>query len=637
MQTLGAIGNSMWLSTVCASWWGVCVPLAIALVMAVGARLIRRHRIYVYGFSWLPALIGLIAAVTLGHDEWQIRTAVVLGGLAVLSAIGSGLVFQGITSALAVGAASVAAGLVIRHLGWMAATDLGFVASTCALLCGAWMLCAVMVSRFARLWPALFLSPTFDVLKIAGLACGLGAVLTRVLDATMLLTARFLSPYDWLSQLPAPAAGLFDLLAVLIGIVLWRCCGRSALQTISAFWVAVVLVIWSGLMVPPNLEIVATRWPAWMPWTLWIQVGLTGLVAAFVPAGLGKSTRQWRREWPDRLYDLIRPKPEVPGLREAIGIISVTVLMLGVFHVLNLPKHCRTAAAITFLCAVALAVSNFRLVGVRWSVNLAEVGIGVATLAGATLPIIIYPVDTSRELSPQIPILLNTVLFGLVFMVWLWHWLAAVWRQQLFGDNQAWTTAGHLSSVVLRVGFMVGALALMLSLLMALWPDIGLHVSTSDASAGRWVAGVLAHVALVVVLVWSARSSGKVTLGWAAVVAMIVLGQFVAVRLHHGRASLWLTMYWPLVWASSGVLIWVVGRVSARTSWSVLAGPLACAGLALPAVGLLGLLATSSMGWVMVLTSLLLVMVIALQWAGTDMGRVLRPGRPRDRQDRLDR
>jgi len=610
------------LSTALGSWWAVLVPLGLGLVLALCSRLVGRRGKYAYSAAWLVGLTALCGVVGSDPGDWLVRGAVVLAGWSVLSLVGLGLVFEGLAVAPAVGFVSVGAGLVVWHFGWLGSVGLDFVANLCAVLCVGWMAGADIVARLGREWLGRAVWPSLDVLKVAGLTCGLGAVLMRVLDAAMLLSARLFSPYDWLSRIPAPGAGLFDLLAVMAAVGLWRVCNRSRLQAISVFWLLVVTVVWSGLMIPPDLEVAASWWPAWMPWTLWIQVGLSAAVVVFVVAEGLMAERRWLRAWPDRLSVLARPVPGVAGLREAAGMVGVVVLVLGVIHVLGLPRHYRVAAIATFLCAAGVSVCMFRLAEADWNVNLAEVGIGTATLAGAVLAIVVWPVDTSRELAPQIPVLLNTVLFGLIFMTWLWHWLARFWRQQLL-DGRAWTTAGRLVPVVLRVGFMTGALALMLSLLMGLWPEMGLYVSTRDASVGRWIWGVLANVALILVLAWCARSAGKVTLAWSAVLAVVVFAHFVAIRLPGGVVKNWWSQHWPLLWTCAGVGFWLLGQMARRGSWSILVSPLGCLALALPAVGVVGVVLSPSWSWAVVLISIVLIALMVLQWLRGRLGGLL--------------
>ena len=380
------------------------------------------------------------------------------------------------------------------------------------------------------------------------------------------------------------------------------------------FGAIAMAVVWGGLMIPPDLQIAATAWPAWLPWTLWIQLGLAVEVLAFVWTGEILHRRRWPHAWPAQLDALIQPRPRRPGLRQAIGIASMTVLVLGVFHILVVPVHFRAAAMITFASAVAVSCSAFQLAHVDWSVNLGLVGAATATLAGAAFGPVLYPVDTSRELSGQTPALLNTVLIGVIFMAWLWHWLPSVWRQQLH-ENRPWTTTGRLLPEVLRAGYFVGALAVMLSLLMSVWPHLGLHVVTRDDTPGRWAAGLLTNALLVGVLAWSARSARKTTLAWLTVLAVLVGGAFVLARLPYGWARTALLTYWPLAAGLAGVPAWLVGRALVGSSWSVFAGPIVTIALALPAIGLAGVVSLSSDRWMVAIVSAAWVATLLFHWA----------------------
>ncbi|MFQ6048203.1 MAG: hypothetical protein ACE5K7_02440, partial [Phycisphaerae bacterium] len=509
-------------------WAGAVVGLAVSLAIAVAARTAGRWARWLYGLAWLVAagaITGWIGPETAGRAGWM---SAGFGGLAVLAVRGFGVVELRVALPFAVALASVSLGLLVGHYGWSGQPGTAVVAHVAAVLALLWGLVAAVVVRAARLGGRGG-GLAVEVFKVAAMTAGLVVVVLRGFDATVLLIGRILHPYEWFSRVSAPASGLADLLAVVGAVGLWRVCNRSGIQAVSLFWLAVLVVLWAGLMIPVGVDLVAVAWPEWLGWTLWVQAGLSAVVLGFVLAEGLQRRRRLGAWWPDRLELLAEPQSTMPGLREAAGITGMVVLVLGVFHVFAMPTHYRAATGVTLVCAVVVGGSAFALAHRRWSLNLAEVGVANMTLAGAVLPIVLWPIDTARELSPQVPVLLNGVLFGLAGMAWLWHWLAGVWRQQL-DDGRAWTTAGRLVSVNLRVGFMVGALGVMLALLMAIWPRFGLQVATADNSPQCWATGIAGCLLLVVVLAWSACRTGKGTLAWAALVAAMVLGLFVAVR-----------------------------------------------------------------------------------------------------------
>ncbi|HUW84833.1 MAG TPA: hypothetical protein VMZ31_18790 [Phycisphaerae bacterium] len=478
-----------------------------------------------------------------------------------------------------------------------------------AAIAVAWMLAALGISLAA--------GATSGWVRAAEFMALVGAIVAAValcFEIESMLLVRVLHPYEWYSRIPASADGILDLAAIVAAIGLWRWRSKSGLQVLSLFGVVAMAVVWGGLMIPPDLQIVATAWPAWLPWTLWIQFGLAVQVLAFVWTGEILHRRRWAHPWPGQLEALIQQRPRRPGLRQAIGIVSMTVLVLGVFHILIVPVHFRTAATITFASAVAVSCATFQLAHVDWSVNLGLVGVATATLAGAAFGLIIYPVDTSRELSGQTPILLNTVLIGVIFMAWLWHWLPSVWRQQLH-ENRPWTTSGRLLPEALRAGYYIGALAVMLSLLMSIWPHLGLYVLTRDDAPGRWVAGLVTNTMLIGVLAWSARSAGKTTVAWLTLLAVVVGGAFVVARLPYGGAGSAAMTYWPLAAGLVGVPVWLLGRSLAASSWSVFAGPLVAIALALPVIGLAGGVGLSSDPWMVATVSAAWVATLVCHWA----------------------
>jgi len=562
------------------------------------------------GAGFVLSGIPIISLLPWGPGEAPLLVSALLVGLAVVLGIvapraGRGEAAVRLLAALAL--SSAVAVIVVSFSEGMAVEPL--VAHVGAAMAVAWVLAALGLS--------LATGPTSGWVRAAEFMALVGAMVAAIIrcfETESMLLARVLHPYEWYSRIPAPAGGLLDFFFIATTIGLWRLRGKSDLQALSLFGVVVMAVVWSGLMIPPDLQIVVTPWPAWLPWTLWIQLGLAVAVSAFVWTGEILHRWRWACAWPDRLEALIQRRPRRPGLRQAIGIASMTVLVLGVFHILIVPVHFRTAAIITFASAVAVSCSAFQLAHVEWSVNLGLVGVATATLAGAAFGLIVYPVDTSRELSGQTPILLNTVLIGVIFMAWLWHWLPSVWRQQL-DENRPWTTTGRLLPEALRAGYFVGALAVMLSLLMSVWPHLGLYVLTRDDTPGRWVAGLLTNTGLIFVLAWSARSAGKTTVAWLTLLAVVVGGAFVFARLPYGGAGKIALTHWPLAAGLLGVPVWLLGRSLAGGSWSVFAGPLVAVALALPAIGLAGVVGLSSEAWMVAIVLAAWVATLLCHWA----------------------
>jgi len=144
----------------------------------------------------------------------------------------------------------------------------------------------------------------------------------------------------------------------------------------------------------------------------------------------------------------------------------------------------------------------------------------------------------------------NRALLGLALMTGLWYWLAGVWHQQLDND-QPWTTTGRLVRTAQRVGYMTGALALLVSFHLSLWPQLS-YAHTVDAEGWRWGWGLAANGLLFLSLTGAALQTRRSTLAWLAVLTTFSVVAFMLVRSPHS----WLGKGWATCWPT---LIAVVG------------------------------------------------------------------------------
>jgi hypothetical protein len=149
---------------------------------------------------------------------------------------------------------------------------------------------------------------------------------------------------------------------------------------------------------------------------------------------------------------------------------------------------------------------------------------------------------------------------------------------------------------------------------MSIWPHLGLYVLTRDDAPGRWVAGLLTNTMLIVVLAWSARLAGKTTVAWLTLLAVVVGGAFVFARMPYGGAEKAALTYWPLAAGLVGVPVWLLGRSLVRGSWWVFAGPLVTVSLALPAIGLAGVVGLSSEAWMVATVLAAWVATLLCHW-----------------------
>lgn len=113
----------------------------------------------------------------------------------------------------------------------------------------------------------------------------------------------------------------------------------------------------------------------------------------------------------------------------------------------------------------------------------------------------------------------------------------------------------------------MGAAGVFVAFALALWPMLK-SVYTSDNSAARWAWGLIGNVVLIAALTRSARHTGKATLAWLAVFALIACCTFSLVRLSHTMLYSAFLEYWPLLIAIlAGVAVLLARILRHADSW----------------------------------------------------------------------
>ncbi len=234
---------------------------------------------------------------------------------------------------------------------------------------------------------------------------------------------------------------------------------------------------------------------------------------------------------------LLEPIGSWPGVRIACATVGLALIFL-VCHQLIVPTDtqpggyrvaavARSAAAA--MCAGAILVQ----VGRQWSANLADIALGLLTLAVCTLATVFVP-EQPRELAPRYPLVFNALVFALALMTWFWSWLAEVWQQQLDtraadGREPAWTTAGRLVSVNRRFALVTAVAGVVVAALMSVWPALR-TVSADDDSLGRMSAGVVGHLLLLLAVRRCARWTQRAAFNILSLLVLLSMLAFVAVR-----------------------------------------------------------------------------------------------------------
>ncbi len=296
------------------------------------------------------------------------------------------------------------------------------------------------------------------------------------------------------------------------------------------FWLSALGAYWAALLWP-IYERLDDGTYARTGGVLVSIVGLSTVVTVFV---VGQGVRRQRIRWRAVIQNpnaLLRDPAEWPGLRTTAGAIGILLVFLICFQIVVParvgPVGDALSACLTACCAAAAGGSLFALVGRRWSANLADVAMGLLTLAAAALAIAFVP-GSATSLDERFPMIFNALLIALAVMTWLWVWIGKVWEQQL-DHGQPWTAAGRLASQTQSFAFYSACIALVVASLMSVWPRLK-PIASADDSIGRVASAVAGHLLLLLVLLWAGRTVRRSSFGLLTVLTILSLIGFILVR-----------------------------------------------------------------------------------------------------------
>ena len=231
--------------------------------------------------------------------------------------------------------------------------------------------------------------------------------------------------------------------------------------------------------------------------------------------------------------DLLDTPTQSPMTHRISALLLLLVLLLTAYHlaVPIVPERLgvRGAALVASVAALIGAAAGFLLTAQRWSVPVADLSLGLLSLAQCAVAVAVLP-GSGVSLTEQYPILLNAMVVGLAMAVALATWLALFWEQQL--DGGAATTAGRMIPHAKRSAFLSAVLALTLGGIMTIWPRLrAVGVENLDASPTRLTAGLGGMLFLLLVLLWSARKLRRTTLHMLSVLVLFCAAAFMVVRM----------------------------------------------------------------------------------------------------------
>lgn len=267
-------------------------------------------------------------------------------------------------------------------------------------------------------------------------------------------------------------------------------------------------------------------------WTLWsVCVGLSAvLCAAAAGQGILDERVRWRliRVDPSALLNVSSGWRVLPALAVIVGI---ALILLTFVQFATVADGADWGSRIRWLglaaAVIGSSVAAFFVLNRHWSRGLGDVAAGLLTAGICALAVAFAPTG-SPEWSYRFPVHFSTILLALAVLIGFWNWIHGVWEQQLDG-GEPWTTAGRLRSMCSRFAYSTGLVGLSVGLILAAWPRLR-GIPGRDASLGRVLFGVAAHLLLVLVLMRSWRRWRRTTFAVLAAMVSLSLVFFIVAR-----------------------------------------------------------------------------------------------------------
>lgn len=379
-------------------------------------------------------------------------------------------------------------------------------------------------------------SPFGAVSFVAWMVCAVGtgvlialALVMRVVTAGMEISRG--APLPEGEILALDFGGLLIIFAVMFSCMVMYAVRRQRGLLTLLFWLAVTACWWYALSMP---LLRGNGFGGYERTGVAALLALTlGVTVVVFSIARSRDRHRTRKRWVMASPDLLTgPAPDWPGLSMSVGIVGLMVVVLVIYGMaapVALPWGGYRMAAVVRAAATllvggsALACSHY-----GWSRSLADLGLGAFGLGLANVALVFAPTN-SAELAARFPAMFNAMLIGIALAVLIYGWMSIVWRQQL-DDGVAWTTAGRLIPATRQVAFFLGVIALLIGLLMAIWPTL-VDIATMDDSFGRVISGVAGYLLMMVVFLWCARRLRPSRFGWLTAMSVMAMLAFLVVRI----------------------------------------------------------------------------------------------------------
>lgn len=365
------------------------------------------------------------------------------------------------------------------------------------------------------------------------LCVAVGSIQAIVLTSRALLMAIALSrgaPSWPATVLDFGSLGLLSCAALLASCLLAQATTSDRRLATCSLWCGFLCVTWGCLLTPEFMTVRPGAYERTAS-TLWVMVMwsvvLTIALNAARMSSCGTSGNDTSRE----AAPCRQTCPLAPGFAQSVIVLATGLLLLSAYHLavpVRLPSISYSVGAALVTASTGLAgVSCFRLLRRTWSRGVADVALGLTSLALCAAATIAVPVEPGG-LSRRYPVLFSAMIVGLALSMVLWT-AAVAWLADI-DDEAAQSPWWRLRPYAKRFAFLSGSLALLLGLCLAIWPRRP-TVPAMDDSLGRVAAGLAANLFLLLMLLWCARRLRSIAFHVLAGLAVVSTAGFVVARM----------------------------------------------------------------------------------------------------------
>lgn len=415
------------------------------------------------------------------------------------------------------------------------------IARTCGMLSFVWSVCASAMilrghdenSRDDALAGFAYLAYVVSLLLAVVVLAIQSIVLTiRVIYVTMDHVNGF--PFANVREIGFGDAGLWSLVFVGAAATISLLSTGDRRLGACQFWILALLATWASLLPPALRATPAGGFVRTECTAVWLLVLAVLVLASACVSG-------WLDRKPMRdLMSLRRPGilqtaeavPAWPGLSVSITLVSLFILLSSCYHLL-VPVEFgsagpRLGALIVAVSASLSATSCYLMFRRTGQPVTAETALGLTTFALCG----VAALTVSGEGLPaadRYPLVFTAMIVGFAASTALWVQLASIGKRHRDGGRTDAITA-RLYPQLTRFAFLSGAMGLLASSLLAIWPRLP-SIATMDDTLSRVTAGFAAILFLLLTILWSARRLRRPTFHMLAMLTVLACGGFILARI----------------------------------------------------------------------------------------------------------